>query len=173
MADEPAREASKAAARAERGLAAALYLAAIPVLVLALAALAAFGYGAGIFVHLVGSIVSHPFPVGHKVGLFLLDTDMFLIGATLLISAVGFYELFIREIPADSPARMPAWLEMHDLNDLKGRIIAMIIMVLAVTFVELAVDTENGLQVLEIGGGVAVVILALTVFLRMTGHPGD
>jgi uncharacterized membrane protein YqhA len=165
--------------RAERGLAAALYLAVIPVVVLALAALGAFVYGAAVFVHLVGNIVSHPFPVGHQVGLFLLDTDLFLIGATLLISAVGFYELFVREIPADSPARMPAWLEMHDLNDLKGRIVAMIVMVLAVSFVELAVDADggggaaDGLHILEIGGGVAAVILALTVFLRMTGHPGE
>jgi uncharacterized membrane protein YqhA len=186
MADEPARtgkttEGSTAegstAGRAERALAASLYLAVIPVAVLALSALGAFVYGTAVFVHLVGSIVSHPFPVGHQVGLFLLDTDLFLIGATLLISAVGFYELFVREIPADSPARMPGWLEMHDLNDLKGRIIAMIIMVLAVSFVELAVDAEDGagaaLPVLEIGGGVAVVILALTIFLRMTGHPGD
>jgi uncharacterized membrane protein YqhA len=160
-------------ARAERALAGSLYLAIIPVVVLALAALGAFAYAAAVFVHLVGTIVTHPFPVGHKIGLFLLDTDLLLIGATLLISAIGFYELFIREIPADSPARMPRWLEMHDLNDLKARIVAMIIMVLAVSFVELAVDAEGGLEVLEAGGGVAVVILALTVFLRMTEHPGS
>jgi len=49
---------------------------------------------------------------------------------------------------------------MRDLNDLKGRVIAMIIMVLAVGFVELALDSRNGLQVLEIGGGVALVIVA-------------
>jgi uncharacterized membrane protein YqhA len=183
MADEPAGEVSGedgsagsaivARAQAERGLAATLYLAIIPVVVLALAALGAFVYGAAVFVHLVGTIVTHPFPVGHKIGLFLLDTDLLLIGATLLISAIGFYELFIREIPADSPARIPRWLEMHDLNDLKARIIAMIIMVLAVGFVELAVDEQGGLQTLEAGGGVAVVILALTVFLQITGHNGD
>jgi uncharacterized membrane protein YqhA len=183
MADEPAGGESPeggsagiavaARARAERGLSATLYLAVIPVVVLALAALGAFAYGAAVFIHLVGTIVTHPFPVGHKIGLFLLDTDLLLIGATLLISAIGFYELFIREIPADSPARMPRWLEMHDLNDLKGRIVAMIVMVLAVSFVELAVDVGGGLEILEAGGGVAVVILALTVFLQMTGHPGD
>jgi uncharacterized membrane protein YqhA len=107
------------------------------------------------------------------IGLFLLDIDLFLIGATLLISAVGFYELFIREIHVDGVMKMPAWLEMRDLNDLKGRVIAMIVMVLAVSFVELAVDAPNGLQILELGGGVAVVILALTVFLRLTGHAAD
>jgi uncharacterized membrane protein YqhA len=59
---------------------------------------------------------------------------------------------------------------MRDLNDLKGRVLAMIVMVLAVTFVELTVDARDGLQVLETGGGVAVVIIAVTAFLRLTGH---
>jgi len=112
----------------------------------------------------------HPFPVGHQIGLFLLDIDLFLIGATLLISAIGFYELFIGDIRVGGIARMPAWLEMRDLNDLKGRVLAMIVMVLAVSFVELAVDAESGLKTLEIGGGVALVIIAVTAFLRLTGH---
>jgi uncharacterized membrane protein YqhA len=158
---------------AERSLATSLRLAIIPVAVLVLAAAGAFVYGAAVFVDSVVEIARHPFPVGHQVGLFLLDIDLFLIGATLLISAVGFYELFIREISVDGVTRMPAWLEMRDLNDLKGRVIAMIVMVLAVSFVELAVDSQDGLQVLELGGGVAVVILALTAFLRLTGHAAD
>jgi uncharacterized membrane protein YqhA len=68
---------------------------------------------------------------------------------------------------------MPAWLAMRDLNDLKGRVIAMIVMVLAVSFVELAVDEGNGGQILDIGGGIAAVIIALTAFLRLTGHGSD
>jgi uncharacterized membrane protein YqhA len=154
----------------ERALAASLSLAIIPVAFLILAALGAFIYGAAVFVDSVIDIARHPFPVGHQIGLFLLDIDLFLIGATLLISAIGFYELFIGDIRVGGEARMPAWLEMHDLNDLKGRVLAMVVMVLAVTFVELAVDAENGLNILEIGGGVALVILAVTVFLRLTGH---
>jgi uncharacterized membrane protein YqhA len=173
-ADSPdAGRVARSVARAERSLAASLLLAIIPVGVLVLAALGAFVYGAAVFVDSIVEISRHPFPVSHQVGLFLLDIDLFLIGATLLISAVGFYELFIREIHVDGVMKMPAWLEMRDLNDLKGRVIAMIVMVLAVSFVELAVDAPNGLQILELGGGVAVVILALTVFLRLTGHAAD
>jgi uncharacterized membrane protein YqhA len=170
---ESARPAGPLGAGVERSLAASLYLAIIPVAILVLAALGAFVYGAAVFVHSVMDIARHPFPVGNQVGLFLLDIDLFLIGGTLLISAVGFYELFIREIRVDGGTRIPAWLEMRDLNDLKGRVIAMIIMVLAVGFVELALDSHNGLQVLEIGGGVALVIVALTAFLRLTVHGAD
>jgi uncharacterized membrane protein YqhA len=168
----PERPARTGAGRAERVLAVSLNLAMIPAAFLLLAALAAFAYGAAVFVDLVVTIARHPFPVGHQIGLFLLDIDLFLIGATLLISAIGLYELFIGEIRVGGTP-MPAWLEMRDLNDLKGRVIAMIVLVLAVSFVELAVDEDNGLRVLELGGGIAVVILALTAFLRLTGHIAD
>ena len=167
---EPRRLPGRAAERVERSLAASLSLAIIPVAFLILAALGAFVYGAAVFVDSVERIASHPFPVGHQIGLFLLDIDLFLIGATLLISAIGFYELFIGEIRVGGIARMPAWLEMRDLNDLKGRVLAMIVMVLAVTFAELVVDATQGLQILETGGGVALVILGVTAFLRLTGH---
>jgi uncharacterized membrane protein YqhA len=159
---EPRRLPGPAAERVERSLGASLSLAIIPVVFLILAALGAFVY--------VRAIARHPFPVGHQIGLFLLDIDLFLIGATLLISAIGFYELFIGDIRVGGIARMPAWLEMHDLNDLKGRVLGMIVMVLAVSFVELAVDEGSGLKTLEVGGGVALVIIAVTAFLRFTGH---
>jgi hypothetical protein len=49
----------------------------------------------------------------------------------------------------------------------------MIVMVIAVSFAELAVDDPGGLQLLRLGGGIALVIAALTLFLRLTGHPGS
>jgi uncharacterized membrane protein YqhA len=157
----------------ERALTGSLRLAIIPVALLVLGTIGAFAYAVALFIHSASEVISHPFPVGNKIGLFLLDIDLMLIGATLLISAVGFYELFIRDIPAGEATRMPAWLQMHDLNDLKGRVIAMIVMVLSVNFVEVAVDSTNGRLVLELGGGIALVIVALTAFLRFTGHAND
>jgi uncharacterized membrane protein YqhA len=56
---------------------------------------------------------------------------------------------------------------MHDLNDLKNRVIAMIVLVLPVSFAEAALDSSNGLQVPELGSGFALAIIALTVFLRL------
>ncbi len=154
----------------ERVLAGSLRLAYIPIVVLLLAALGAFVYGTYIFIHSVRQIADHPVPVGHQIGNFLLDVDLFLIGATLLISAVGFYELFVREIEFGKGTRLPAWLEMRDLNDLKGRVIAMIVLLLSVSFTEVVVDAASGHQALELGGGIALVIAALTVFVRFGGH---
>jgi uncharacterized membrane protein YqhA len=157
----------------ERVLVESLRLAYIPVAVLLLAALGAFVYGTAVFVDSVRRVVDHPFPVGHQIGLFLLDVDLFLIGATLLISAVGFYELFVREITAETSPRVPAWLQMSDLNDLKGRVIAMVVLVASVSFVEVLVDAPRGRQALQLGLGIASVIIALTIFLRLSGHGSE
>jgi uncharacterized membrane protein YqhA len=155
----------------ERVLGWSLRLAYVPVVVLLLAGLGAFVYGTVVFVHSVGQIVDHPFPVSHEIGEFLVGVDLFLIGATLLIAAVGFYELFIGQVGFGPDDRMPRWLEMRDLNDLKARVIAMIVLVVSVTFVEVVVDSPSGQQALDLGGGIAAVIVALTIFLRLGGHP--
>jgi uncharacterized membrane protein YqhA len=159
--------------RVERGLGWSLCLALIPVAVLFLAGLGAFVYGTVVFVDSIRTIVHDTFPVGHQIGLFLLVIDLFLIGATLLISAVGFYELFIREISVERSRRIPTWLQMHDLNDLKARVVAMVILVVSVSFVEVVVDAPNGRKVLDLGTGIALVIVALTIFLRFGNHGGE
>lgn len=138
----------------------------LPVVTLVLAGLGAFIYGTAVFVNSIGDIVTHPFPVGNRIGLFLLEIDLFLIGATLLIAAVGFYELFIARIDDDRRSAIPAWLRMEDLNDLKARVLSMIVLVVAVAFVEFVVDDAAGLEVLELGGGIALVVAALVAFLH-------
>ena len=55
---------------------------------------------------------------------------------------------------------------MHDLNDLKARVISMIVLVAAVTFTDVAVETEGGLNTFYLGAAVALVTAALTAFLR-------
>lgn len=157
----------------ERILAASLRLIYIPVVVLLLAGLGAFVYGAALFVWSLDHIFHDAFPVGHQIGLFLLDIDLFLIGATLLISAVGLFELFVKEIHLHESTPIPSWLQMRDLNDLKARVIAMIVLVLGVSFVEVVVDGPSGRHALDLGTGIAVVIVALTIFLRLSGHRGD
>lgn len=139
----------------------------IPVIVLVLAALGAFVYATVVFVTSMPGIIEHPLPVGHKLKVFVVEIDLFLIGATLIIAAFGFYELFISKIgPGSGERHLPGWLEMRDLNDLKARVTSMLILVAAVTFVEMLLDAQPGPDILYVGGGVALVIGALTAFLR-------
>ena len=152
----------------EQGLRVSCLLMAIPVIVLALAAIAAFVYGADVFVNAIRDVVKHPLPVSDKVSYFLVIIDLFLIGATMLIAAIGLYELFVRQSDRRSErSRLPLWLEMRDLNDLKARVVAMAVLVTSTSFVEVLVDeAATGSQVLEVGAGSALVIAALTAFLR-------
>jgi len=169
---EPPRYARRSSVRVEQALVGSLWLAYIPVAFLLLAALGAFVYGVAVFINAFSGIVHHPFPVGHNIGLFLLDFDLFLIGATALISAIGFYELFIADIDRRQAGLLPRWLAINDLNDLKARVVSMVVLVLAVAFTEEAVDSPDGLYILEFGGAVTLVIVALTVFVRLSSHRG-
>src|SRR6266571_3053890 len=116
--------------RFEQALSMSRILVVIPVIVLLLSALASFAYGTYVFVNSVAGIVDDRHLATGNLGFLLLLTDLFLVGATLMIAAFGLYELFISEIDAGGPGmRLPGWLKMHDLNDLKARVISMIILV--------------------------------------------
>ena len=151
----------------ERGLGLSRVVVVVPVIVLLLSAVASFAYGTDVFVRSVAHVVDDPQLTSHNLGFLLLLTDLFLIGATLMIAAFGFYDLFIGTIGASDPGvRLPGWLRMHDLNDLKARVISMIILVAAVSFVDDVVESKGGLYTLYLGVGVGVVIAALTAFLH-------
>ena len=154
--------------RFERALSLSRIVVVVPVVVLLLSAMASFAYGTDVFVRSVRSVVEDPELTSHNLGFLLLLTDLFLVGATLMIAAFGFYELFISRIDAGGPGlRLPGWLEMRDLNDLKARVISMIILVASVTFVDVVVEKSGaGLSTFYLGAGVALVIAALTAFLR-------
>ena len=137
----------------------------VPVIVLLLSALGAFAYGTALFIHSADDVISHPFPVRHNVGLFLIEVDLFLIGATLMITAIGFFELFLSPSAVGRPL-LPGWLVVRDLQDLKARIISMLVLVAAVAFVDTVVNFEGGRDILFFGGGIALVIASLTAFQR-------
>jgi uncharacterized membrane protein YqhA len=56
--------------------------------------------------------------------------DTFLISTALFIFSLGMYELFIHGVT------LPAWLVVHNLHDLKAKLISVIILVMGVTFLE-------------------------------------
>ncbi len=90
--------------------------------------------------------------------------DTFLLATVLYIIAVGLYELFI-----DEKVAMPAWLEIRTLDDLKEKLIGVVVVVLAVNFLGQFVGWDGGVEILAGGAAVAVVIGALTLFLREKG----
>jgi uncharacterized membrane protein YqhA len=157
--------------RFERLLAASRLLALIPVVFLLLDAAGSFVYGTDILVRTVGGDIREPAHIGGRLGVFLVVMDTFLVGATLMIAAFGFYELFVVKNGRQSKRYwLPGWLRMHDLEDLKARVVSMLILVAAITFVDRVVESRDEPAVLYLGTGIAVVIVALTAFLRFGQH---
>ena len=51
--------------------------------------------------------------------------DLFLLGTVFYITALGLYELFISD-----NIDVPEWLEIHTIDDLKGKLISVVVVVL-------------------------------------------
>ena len=134
------------------------YLAIIGVLGLLVAAIAAFAWGTFQTVQSVILIVQS---LGADKGIIVAlvqIVDSFLIATTLLIFSVSLYELFIGDLD------MPEWMVAHDLHDLKTKLSSLIIMVMAVKFVEKLVDVKDYGNVLNFGVAVTLVSGALIAF---------
>jgi uncharacterized membrane protein YqhA len=84
--------------------------------------------------------------------------DKFLIAAGLYIFAAAMYELFIGDLT------LPAWLVVHNIHEIKTLLSSIIILVLAITFLEHVIEWSNPQGVLQMGIGIAVVIAALIAF---------
>ena len=86
--------------------------------------------------------------------------DLFLLGTTLYIIALGLYDLFI-----DNTLPMPSWLHFRSLDDLKERILSVVVVLLAVSFLGDIVNWDGGTSILSLGVAVGIVLLALGLIL--------
>lgn len=151
------------------------YLIIIAVLSTLLAATALLLYGAWETLVILRSVVlaDGTGPKGAKglVLAFIELTDLFLLATVLYVIAVGLFELFV-----DDRLDLPTWLEIHDLNDLKDKLIGVIVVVLGVLFLGQVVTWDGQRDLLGYGVGIALVIAALTWFTtqkpRKPGSPG-
>lgn len=140
----------------------------IPVLMVILSAAAAFVSGTVLLIAALGQMVRHGLPVGGRSGLFLV-LEIYLVGATLIIAGAGFYQLFVSEaLTGGLPRHLPRWLTIHDLADFGTRMISMLALIMVGGFVSAAAGLHSGRDILFLGGAVALVIAALTVFQRFS-----
>lgn len=92
---------------------------------------------------------------------FIEAIDTFLLATVCYITALGLYELFI-----DDQLELPNWLNIQNLNDLKNKLTSVIIVLMAVIFLGQVVSWDGERDLLRIGAPIALVIAALTWFLR-------
>lgn len=91
---------------------------------------------------------------------FIEIIDLFLLGTVFYIVAIGLYELFI-----STNIKVPAWLSIKTLDDLKNKLIAVVIVVLGVLFLGQVVSWDGERDLLGYGVAIALVIVALSYFL--------
>jgi uncharacterized membrane protein YqhA len=92
---------------------------------------------------------------------FIELIDIFLIGVILLIVALGLYQLFI-----DETTKLPSWLRVRNLDELKHKIVGVLCVVLGVSFVSNVSEWTGGRDILYLGAAIALVLLALVLLLR-------
>lgn len=87
--------------------------------------------------------------------------DFFLLAIVLYIMSIGLYSLFI-----DDSVPMPQWLEIHNLEDLKEKLLGVIVVVMGVFFLGKLIHGTDPLELMFTGVGIAAVVLALGYFAR-------
>lgn len=126
------------------------YLALIGILSLLVASITAFAWGAlRTFQVIVLVITSLGTDKRITVG-FIEVIDSFLVATTILIFMLSLYELFIDKI------NVPEWMLAHNLYELKNKLSSMLVLVLAVKFLERFLEAKDA-------GELALTALATTL----------
>jgi uncharacterized membrane protein YqhA len=98
----------------------------------------------------------------------LTAVDAILLGTVLLVIGYGLYELFV-----DTDLEVPVWLEVKDLDDLKSKLIGVVVAIIAVIFVGVFVDTDRANEVVSYGLGAGALVTGLAIFAYATKKPNS
>jgi uncharacterized membrane protein YqhA len=97
--------------------------------------------------------------------IFLADVS--LIATALFLVAVGLYELFISKI------NFPVGVTVTSLDDLKDKLLGVIVVALAVTFLSQITTWDGKTDLLSYGVSIALVVLALAAFTYIRREKSD
>jgi uncharacterized membrane protein YqhA len=145
------------------------YVILVPILGLALASALCFVLGGLGLIRLVFHTILQAVGVVHvepgaEQSLVLVEVieyvHTFLVGTVLYITAIGLYQLFIREIA------FVGWLKVESTDELETNLVGVTVVVLAVNFMG-AAFTQNTASLLQYGAGIALPIAALGLFIGL------
>jgi uncharacterized membrane protein YqhA len=95
---------------------------------------------------------------------FLEIVSTMLKAVVFYLIGVGFYSLFI------APLNLPVALGVETLNDLESKVVSVIVVIMAITFLEHFILWENPLAILQFGIGFAAVSGVLVLFQFHAHH---
>ena len=90
---------------------------------------------------------------------FIEIIDVFLVATVFYIIALGFYELFISKAP------LPGWLKICDLDDLKSKLLGLVIIALSVLVLGEALTWDGTSSIAAFGVATAAGIAAISFYV--------
>ncbi len=118
------------------------------------------------------SVVYNAVSKGSYLKLTIVDVltavDAILLGTVLLVIGYGLYELFV-----DDLIEVPDWLQVKNLDDLKSKLIGVVVAIIAVVFVGVFVDANRADEVVAYGVGAGALVAGLALFAYATGKPSS
>ncbi|MDO8641823.1 MAG: YqhA family protein [Nitrosarchaeum sp.] len=85
--------------------------------------------------------------------------DSYILAVIVYIFSISLYELFIGNL------KVPQWLVVHNLDDLKKKLSSVIALILAVLFLKHVIKWENGLETLYFAISIALMIGVLIAYM--------
>ena len=139
------------------------YAVVVPALASILGALLLMAQGSIEMVSVVIDALTNKLTIKESIVQVLTAIDAILLGTVLLVIGYGLYELFI-----DADLDVPLWLKVYDLDDLKSKLIGVVVAIIAVVFVGVFVDSNRGDDVVSYGIGAGGLVVGLAIFAFAT-----
>jgi uncharacterized membrane protein YqhA len=139
------------------------YVVVVPSLAAIVGALLLMAQGSIAMIEVVAQSLAQGSSIKDSIVEVLTAIDAILLGTVLLVIGYGLYELFV-----DSELQVPAWLQINDLDDLKSKLIGVVVAIIAVVFVGVFIDSNRADDVVSYGLGAGALVLALAVFAYAT-----
>jgi uncharacterized membrane protein YqhA len=146
-----------------RILAATRYIAIIPAIAAILGAILLMVQGSVAMMQVIIDVISEGTKLKITIVEVLTAVDAILLGTVLLVIGYGLYELFI-----DEDLEVPVWLQVHDLDDLKSKLIGVVVAIISVIFVGVYVDANRASDVISYGVGAGALVVGLAIFSYAT-----
>ena len=146
-----------------RILAATRYIAIIPAIAAILGAILLMVQGSVAMMQVIIDVISDRTKLKITIVEVLTAVDAILLGTVLLVIGYGLYELFI-----DEDLEVPVWLQVHDLDDLKSKLIGVVVAIISVIFVGVYVDANRASDVISYGAGAGALVVGLAIFSYAT-----
>ncbi len=87
------------------------------------------------------------------------QADVLLVATALLIISIGLQALFVQQLDD-----LPDWLHIRTFDDLKNKLLGIVVVALVVEFFKLAIKWDGSSSILTLGLALAAIILAVAAY---------